>query len=624
MSDAWELHRLEVLTSKVGSGATPRGGGETYKLTGVPLIRSMNVVFFGFKREGLAYIDEAQAGELSNVVVEPDDVLLNITGASIGRVTLAPADLAGARVNQHVCIIRPTGALNARFLRAYLSGPEMQDLIWADNFGVTRQALTKQQILDFKVPVPPLAEQIRIADQLDTLLARIQACNDHLDAIPALLKRFRQAVLDAALFGALTDGDSGSDSVAVYAPISAVAFVGTGSTPLRSNQAFFSTNGTPWVTSAATASAVITQANEFVTLEAIAAHRLRLYPKGTLLVAMYGEGKTRGQVAELGIHAAINQACAAIVVDEDKAIRSYVKLALQANYLAMRELAEGGNQPNLNLSKVKDFRIPLPPLARQHQIVQDVRRAFAFADLIEARSTAARAEAQRLTPLVLAKAFRGALVAQDPLDEPASAMLARLAKQPAVRKPPVGEQLPAVPKASPAQAPSVDWNTLPDGAWANLAPADAASQAVVQGVHLAAVLKAFGAPAPAMHVRLAALLSLQPRCLPATLDKALLRQWRRLVGAEADPLPATVVRLTSRTDASWRQAVASLRARGDLIENVQAGTWAPGASLARIQTAGWPDGRARWLVHMLRKQDTARLLQAMVPVDQAFVHGQAA
>ena len=277
------------------------------------------------------------------------------------------------------------------------------------------------------MPLAPAAEQTRIANQLDTLLARVQACNDRFDAIPTLLKRFRQTVLDAALNGAFLDGAAVVKPELPKVSISTIASVGTGSTPLRSNSQFFASSGTPWITSSATSAAVVTSANEFVTPAAISAHRLKLFPKGTLLVAMYGEGKTRGQVAELGIAATINQACAAIVVNESKVVRAYVKLALQANYLNMRELAEGGNQPNLNLSKVKEFEIPLPSLADQTEIVRRVVALFAVADRIEAHCTAARAQAQRLTPLVLAKAFRGELVPQDPTDEPASALLARIA-----------------------------------------------------------------------------------------------------------------------------------------------------------------------------------------------------
>ncbi len=122
MKDHWECSELALLVDKVGSGATPKGGEATYKSTGTPLIRSMNVVFRGFKKEGLAFLDDVQADALKAVEVKANDVLLNITGASIGRVTLAPKSMHGARVNQHVCIIRPVEALEARFLNAFLSG----------------------------------------------------------------------------------------------------------------------------------------------------------------------------------------------------------------------------------------------------------------------------------------------------------------------------------------------------------------------------------------------------------------------------------------------------------------------------------------------------------------------
>ena len=142
---------------------------------------------------------------------------------------------------------------------------------------------------------------------------------------------------------------------------------------------------------------------------------------------MYGEGKTRGQVAELDIAATINQACAAVVVDEAKMLRTFVKLALQANYLQMRVLAEGGNQPNLNLSKVKSFPLPAPSMEEQAEIIRRVETLFAFADRLEARLKAAQTATERLTPSLLAKAFRGELVPQDPNDEPASELLKRLA-----------------------------------------------------------------------------------------------------------------------------------------------------------------------------------------------------
>jgi type I restriction enzyme S subunit len=195
---------IAELATKVGSGATPKGGQSAYQITGTPLIRSMNVVFFGFKEEGLAYINDDQAQLLSNAEVRQGDVLLNITGASIGRVTAAPDWSEGARVNQHVCIIRPSGCLLQSYLSAYLSSPAIQSLIIDENYGVTRQALTKQQVLELEIPVPPLNEQHRIAAKLDTALVADDACRQRLDGVEALLKRFRQAVLAAATSGELT------------------------------------------------------------------------------------------------------------------------------------------------------------------------------------------------------------------------------------------------------------------------------------------------------------------------------------------------------------------------------------------------------------------------------------
>ena len=289
--------------------------------------------------------------------------------------------------------------------------------------------ITHERFSQLIVPVAPRPEQRRIADKLDSVLTRVEAVNSRLARVATILKRFRQSVLAAATSGRLTEdwrSQQGVQSDWPFTDVQSVAQVGTGSTPLRSNPAFFSPTGIPWITSAATGQDRVTAAVEYVTQAAITTHRLRVYPIGTLLVAMYGEGKTRGQVTELGICATVNQACAAVVVDETKMLRSFVKLALQATYLEMRVLAEGGNQPNLNLAKVKGFPLPRPSKAEQAEIVRRVETLFAFANRLEARLLAAQAATERMTPALLAKAFRGELVPQDPNDEPATELLRRL------------------------------------------------------------------------------------------------------------------------------------------------------------------------------------------------------
>jgi type I restriction enzyme S subunit len=169
-TNRWETHPLKSLATKIGSGATPSGGSESYFKEGIPLIRSMNIHFRGFNETGLVFLSDEQADKLSNVAVQPNDVLLNITGASIGRVTIAPHRMDGARVNQHVTIIRPTPDLSPRFLAIFLASPNVQRMINEIQIGATRQALTKGMIEHFEIPLPPLAEQKRIVAKVDELM----------------------------------------------------------------------------------------------------------------------------------------------------------------------------------------------------------------------------------------------------------------------------------------------------------------------------------------------------------------------------------------------------------------------------------------------------------------------
>jgi type I restriction enzyme S subunit len=159
--------QLGDLTSKIGSGATPKGGDSAYKAEGIPLVRSMNVRDGKFSSKGLAFIDEHQASKLDNVVVQANDVLLNITGASVARVCLAPAEMAGARVNQHVSIIRLNKALTSEFLEAFLLMPRTKaTLLAVAEAGATRQAITKTQIESLAVPLPSQTQQQEFTDRL--------------------------------------------------------------------------------------------------------------------------------------------------------------------------------------------------------------------------------------------------------------------------------------------------------------------------------------------------------------------------------------------------------------------------------------------------------------------------
>ncbi len=168
---------LGDVCSKIGSGATPRGGKRSYLETGpFSLIRSQNVHNHGFEKAGLAFISEDQAARLGGVAVLEGDVLLNITGDSVARVCQVAKDVLPARVNQHVAIIRPNSEkLDPRFLRYFMVQPVFQDHMLAlASVGATRNALTKGMIEGFEIPAKPIREQREIAAVLGALDDKIE------------------------------------------------------------------------------------------------------------------------------------------------------------------------------------------------------------------------------------------------------------------------------------------------------------------------------------------------------------------------------------------------------------------------------------------------------------------
>ncbi|HXB62825.1 MAG TPA: restriction endonuclease subunit S, partial [Acidobacteriaceae bacterium] len=217
----WVANKLKSVTTKIGSGATPRGGEESYQVEGISLIRSLNVHDFGFKYLKLAFLDDIQADELSNVRVQARDVLLNITGASVARCCIVPEDVLPARVNQHVSIIRPIAEkLDPDFLHYLLISKPYKDhlLQTGEEGGSTRQAITKAQIQDFSVEYPAtVKEQKAIAAKLDAMLAETQ----HLESIYQQKLAALDALKNSLLHQAFSDQLSQliSKTVAIPFPV---------------------------------------------------------------------------------------------------------------------------------------------------------------------------------------------------------------------------------------------------------------------------------------------------------------------------------------------------------------------------------------------------------------------
>ena len=204
-----------------------------------------------------------------------------------------------------------------------------------------------------------------------------------------------------------------------------IASIGTGATPLTKCKEYYLNGKIPWVNSSSTKDSVIETPSNYITSRAIQDTNCVVYPKGTLIVAMYGEGKTRGQVSELGIEAATNQACAAICPFE-KEFKNYLKLFFESNYLRLRALAEGGTQPNLNLGKISNYEIPLPPLEEQCRIFTKIKHWISLIDVIENGKWNINETIKQTKSKILDLAIHGKLVPQNPTDEPASELLKRI------------------------------------------------------------------------------------------------------------------------------------------------------------------------------------------------------
>lgn len=199
--DGWKVVKLKFLATKIGSGITPKGGASVYQQAGIPFIRSQNVHFDGLRLDDVAYISEETHQNMIGSKVHSGDVLLNITGASIGRCCTVPSVFGEANVNQHVCIVRPNRLILADFLNAYLSSSAGQSQIFSGEKGISREGLTFEEIKQFILLWPPGDEQTLIINYLKQKTAEIDQTITRTEAQIDLLHEYRTALISAAVTG---------------------------------------------------------------------------------------------------------------------------------------------------------------------------------------------------------------------------------------------------------------------------------------------------------------------------------------------------------------------------------------------------------------------------------------
>lgn len=192
----WVWCRLGEICTKIGSGSTPKGSN--YSLNGFPFFRSQNIYNEGLIYQDITFISDEVQNQMNGTIVLANDILLNITGGSMGRCALVPLDFKEGNVSQHVCIIRPI-EINNKFLHSIILSPFFQNLIFSSTTGAGREGLPKYNLEQFIIPLPPLAEQNRIVQKLDELM---QYCNElevSIKQSESLNEKLLQQVLREAL-----------------------------------------------------------------------------------------------------------------------------------------------------------------------------------------------------------------------------------------------------------------------------------------------------------------------------------------------------------------------------------------------------------------------------------------
>ena len=194
-SGEWKMCTIGELTTKVGSGVTPRGGEAVYKTEGHPFVRSQNVGLGNLLLDDIAFIDEETHLRQKNTELQFNDVLLNITGASIGRSALVDKQIVGGNVNQHVCIIRTKENLVPSFICSFLLSNYGQRRIDSFQAGGNRQGLNFEQIKSIKITIPSKDEQIKIAKLLRAIDERIATQNKIIEKLQSLIKGLNDHIL---------------------------------------------------------------------------------------------------------------------------------------------------------------------------------------------------------------------------------------------------------------------------------------------------------------------------------------------------------------------------------------------------------------------------------------------
>lgn len=348
------------------------------------------------------------------------DVMIARYGASLGRICRG---LCGA-YNVALCkTIFSHKVIDADYLFWLLQSECFQAPL--TQLSRTAQVgFNKEDLSHFPIPLPPLPEQHRIVERIESLFEKLDRAKELAQNALDSFETRKAAILHKAFTGELTAKWRKENGVELESwentTIGKISKIGSGGTPSRTNPQYFE-GKIPWVKTGEIDWNIITDTEEHITSEAIENSSAKLFPTDTVLVAMYGQGLTRGRAAILGINATTNQAVCALQPNEET-FNYYLYYYFACNYWELREKAVGGNQPNFSGTIISKFPIRLPTLPEQKEIVRILdsffekeQRAKELCDVID--------KIDLMKKAILARAFRGELGTNDPNEESAVELL---------------------------------------------------------------------------------------------------------------------------------------------------------------------------------------------------------
>ena len=215
LPEGWAWCRLLPLTIKIGAGSTPTGGAAVYSKSGIKFIRSQNVYDDGLVLTDVAYISEEINQKKSGSIVKPKDILLNITGGSIGRCALVPDDFDIANVNQHVIIIRLVNPELRKYLHDVITSPYIQEQILSRQVGSGRGGLSAETLSTFLIPLPPMNEQVSTIKKLQDCISYTLTIADAQRSVSDLVSATKSKILDLAIRGKLVPQDPNDEPASV-------------------------------------------------------------------------------------------------------------------------------------------------------------------------------------------------------------------------------------------------------------------------------------------------------------------------------------------------------------------------------------------------------------------------